>query len=99
MFTKLVTNTCSGPYNAQRLLDESAERLERRNILVAQRKNLLEGLHCFHAHVQKYQAQSGSDPVAPPPSNHQRPSVSNLQGEDMEGVHGLPHRSMSHRAV
>ena len=99
-FTNLVTNASSGPYNAQRLIAESPERLERRNILVAQKQILMDGLHCFHEHVQKYQAQSGSAPVAAP-SNYHRPSVSDLQGEDMKGVHshGLPHRSMNHRAV
>jgi hypothetical protein len=95
------TDICSGPYNAQRLLAESPERLERRNILVAQKKQLMDGLQCFHEHCQKYQAQTGPTLMSPPHSNYQRPSVSAPQEEDMEDVrsHGLPLRSMSRPAV
>ncbi|KAF2633997.1 hypothetical protein BU25DRAFT_427385 [Macroventuria anomochaeta] len=46
----------NGPHNAQRLLAESPERLERRITLVAKKKALLEGLQCFKEHNQKFQA-------------------------------------------
>ncbi|KAF1925075.1 P-loop containing nucleoside triphosphate hydrolase protein [Didymella exigua CBS 183.55] len=90
-----------GPYNAQRLLAESLERLERRNILVAKKKALVQGLRCFQEHFQKYQAQNGSDHAPLAQSNYQRPSVSTPRTEAMESVrsHGLPLRSMSRPAA
>ena len=59
------------------------------------------GLQCFHEHFRKYQAQNGSAPAPMQQSNYQRPSVSALQDEEMEGVpaHSLPLRSMSRPAI
>ncbi|KAF9697503.1 hypothetical protein EKO04_004252 [Ascochyta lentis] len=77
-----------GPYNAQRLLAESPERLTRRNILVAKKKALLEGLQCFSEHVQQYEANHGSVPAGGGPANYQRPSVSTPPADEMEGISG-----------
>ncbi|KZM24164.1 uncharacterized protein EKO05_0010821 [Ascochyta rabiei] len=83
-----------GPYNAQRLLAESAERLARRNALVAKKKALLEGLQCFSDHLQQFEANHGSMPAGGSFSNYQRPSVSTAPADEMDGVsgNGLPIR-------
>lgn len=97
-----------GSYNAQLLLAESPERLARRNVLVARKDTLVEGLRYFGEHAQQFEANGGVE-AAPttftsqgPPnfqraSNYQRPSVASPRPEDMEGVRagGLPVRSMS----
>jgi hypothetical protein len=84
------TDLLVGPYNAQRLLAESPERLARRNILMAKKKALLEGLQYFNEHYQKYQAQKDLDSVQATQSNYNPP----FMADDMEGVdaHGLPLR-------
>lgn len=89
-----------GPQNAQCLLAESPERLARRNILVAKKKSLVEGLQCFNEHYQKYQAQNAAQPPQAAQSNDQSPSISTPIME-MEDVHnqGLPLLSMSRPAV
>ena len=90
-----------GSYNAQLLLAESPERLARRNVLVARKDTLVEGLRCFGEHAQQFEANGGVE-AAPtnvpgsftfqgPPnfqraSNYQRPSVASPRPEDMEGV-------------
>ncbi|KAF3037124.1 hypothetical protein E8E12_007620 [Didymella heteroderae] len=74
---------------------------ERRNILVAQKKQLMDGLQCFHEHLQKYQTQNGPVSIPVPQSDYQGPSVSSPQVEEMEGMrsHGLPLRFMSRSPV
>ena len=94
-----ITDMCPGPQIAQRLLAESPERLTRRNVLVAKRKALIEGLQCFNEHYQKYQAQNAGLPASA--ASYQRPSVASPTVEEMEDVssHGLPLRSMSRPAI
>ncbi|KAJ4983674.1 dynamin family protein [Stagonosporopsis vannaccii] len=65
----------AGPRNAQRLLAESPERLERRNILVAKKKALVQGLQCLGEHFAKFQTRSAAEPGATRDSNYQPPSV------------------------
>ena len=91
----------AGPHNAQRLLAESPERLARRNILVAKKKALVEGLQCFNEHLRQFKERNGTDPAHNCPSNYQRPSVSTPTAEEMQGVNdrGTPLRSMSRPAV
>ncbi|KAJ4345973.1 hypothetical protein N0V95_005838 [Ascochyta clinopodiicola] len=83
-----------GPYNAQRLLAESPERLARRNALVAKKKALLEGLQCFSEHLQQFETNHGPMPTGGGPSNYQRPSMATPPADEMDGVlgDGLPLR-------
>lgn len=87
-------NSTLGPYNAQRLLAESPERLARRNILVAKKKSLLEGLQCFSEHLKQFKVDDGAEPTQAGPSNYQRPPVSTPQEGEMDLVndHDLPMR-------
>ncbi|KAH6629293.1 P-loop containing nucleoside triphosphate hydrolase protein [Boeremia exigua] len=87
----------AGPYNAQRLLAESPERLARRNILVAKRKALLEGLQCFSEHFQRFQANNANG-SAHGLSNGQRPAVHDDEMEDVRAP-GLAIRGASRPAV
>jgi len=88
------SNNVLGPHKAQRLLAESPERLERRNILVAKRKALLEGLQCLGEHFNKLQTQNAPESGTVHGSNYQRPSVLTPSIEEMEDVQscGLPIR-------
>ena len=97
-----------GSYNAQLLLAESPERLARRNVLVARKDTLVEGLRCFGEHAQQFEANGGVEaaPANLPgsftfqgqrASSYQRPPVASPRPENMEGVRagGLPLRSTS----
>lgn len=97
MLIEIMLTSPTGPYNAQRLLAESPERLDRRNMLLSRRKILTDGLQ----HVKKYEAQNASAPIPPSRSNYQRASVSTPQDEEMDGdrAHSLTLRYMSRPAV
>jgi hypothetical protein len=97
-----------GSYNAQLLLAESPERLARRNLLVARKETLVEGLRYFGEHAQQFEANGGVEaaPTNLPgsftfqgqrASNYQRPSAASPRSEDMEdvGLNNLPLRHMS----
>lgn len=90
------SNHIIGPYNAQRLLAESPERLTRRNMLVAKKKALVEGLQCLGEHFEKFQTQNTSESDGGD-SNYQRPAVHTPLSNETEVVNsaGLPFRSMS----
>jgi hypothetical protein len=89
-------------------LAESPERLARRNLLVARKDTLVEGLKYFGEHAQQFEANGGVEagPTTLPgsftfqgqrASNYQRPTVASPQNEDMEDVraNNLPLRHMS----
>jgi hypothetical protein len=91
-----------GSYKAQLLLAESPERLSRRNLLVARKDKLVEGLKYFGEHAQQFEANGSVDPGSSTfqghrASNYQRPTVASPQNEDMEDVslNNLPLRHMS----